>query len=93
MNSDLFLGWLEYVFVPYLKNPKKSMLIIDNASRHPKEAIIEIAEMYGFNVLFLPKYSPDLNPIETKWANVKNWLCRHMHQHGNFWDAFVPAFA
>jgi transposase len=92
MNSDLFLGWLENVFVPKLINPAKSVLLIDNASHHPKDSIAEIAEIYGFNVLFIAKYSPDLNLIEKKWANVKNWLRRHMHKYGSFWDALVPAF-
>ena len=68
------------------------MLVIDNATHHPKDAIFEIAEMYGFSVLLLPEYSPDLNPIEKKWANVKNWLRRHMHVYGCFWDALIPAF-
>jgi transposase len=92
MNSDLFLGWLECIFVPCLKNPEKSMLVIDNASHQPKEAIFEMAHIHGFGVLFLPKYSPDLNPIENKWANVKNWLRRHMCELGDFWDALIPAF-
>ncbi|MDR1066791.1 MAG: transposase [Clostridiales bacterium] len=39
MNGDLFEGWLERVFVPALKNPSKSVLIIDNASCHRKNAI------------------------------------------------------
>jgi transposase len=39
MNGDLFEGWLEHVFVPALKNPSKSVPIIDNASYHRKNAI------------------------------------------------------
>ena len=70
MNSDLFLGWLEQIFAPSLKTPEKSVLIIDNASHHPKTAIYDIAEDYGFIVIFLPKYSPDLNTIEKYWANI-----------------------
>ena len=92
MNGDLFLGWLEQVFIPKLKNPAKSVLIIDNASHHQKDAIFEIAERYGLRVIFLPKYSPDLNPIEKYWANVKNWLRLHMEKYDTFWDALVRAF-
>jgi transposase len=36
MNGDLFEGWLESVFVPALKNPEKSVLVLDNASFHKK---------------------------------------------------------
>jgi len=59
MNADLFTGWLEHIFVPMLKNPKKSVLIIDNASHYPKERIYDIAEEYGLCMIFPPKYSPD----------------------------------
>lgn len=92
MNSALFEGWLEQVFVPALINPEKSVLIIDNASAHRKSAILEIAEEYGFRVIFLPPYSPDLNPIEMKWANIKRRLRLHMHNFATFWDALSFAF-
>jgi hypothetical protein len=64
MNSDLFEGWLECIFAPSLRTPEKSVLIIDNASHHPKDMVQSIADEFGFSVIFLPKYSPDLNPIE-----------------------------
>lgn len=92
MDGDLFEGWLEHVFVPVLKNPAKSVLILDNASFHRKCAIYDIADYYGFNVIFLPPYSPDLNPIEIFWANVKRRLRLYMHFFSTFWDAMCHAF-
>ena len=92
MSSDLFEGWLECVFAPSLKNPEKTVLIIDNASHHPKDRIQSIADEYGFSVTFLPKYSPDLNPIEKLWANAKNWLRLHMHEHRSFLEGLAHAF-
>ena len=92
MNSDLFCGWLETIFAPSLKAPKKSTLFIDNASHHPKDRIHDIADEHGFYVIFLPKYSPDLNPIEKYWANIKNWLRLHLHKFDSFWDGMVRAF-
>jgi transposase len=94
MNSDLFEGWLESVFVPAIKErkAKNPILIIDNASHHPKEKIQTMAEQNGFSVIFLPKYSPDLNFIETYWANIKNWLRLHLHKFHSFWEGFVRAF-
>jgi len=92
MNSDLFEGWLEHIFVPALKNPEKSVIILDNASHHPKDRIQSIADEYGFRVIYLPKYSPDLNPIELYWANIKNWLRLHLRSFGSFWEGFVRAF-
>jgi len=92
MNSDLFTGWLEYVFAPSLKNSTKSIIIIDNASHHPKKRIYDIAEKYGFFVIFLPKYSLDLNKIEKYWANIKNWLHLHLEKCDSFSSALVRAF-
>jgi len=92
MNADLFEGWVENVFVPTLTNPANSWLIIDNARFHKPDNLRAIAETYGFHLLFLPKYSPDLNPIENVWANVKAWLRLYLHIIGNFGDAFAYAF-
>jgi transposase len=92
MNSDLFEGWLEQIFAPTLKNPYKSVLIVDNASHHPKDRIESVTCEYGFTVIFLPKYSPDLNPIELYWANIKNWLRLHLQKFDSFWDGLVRAF-
>ena len=92
MNSDLFEGWLEQVFAPVLENPEKSVLIIDNATHHPKDRIKDIADDYGFSVIFLPKYSPDLNPVELYWANIKNWLRLHLNIFHSFWDGLINAF-
>ena len=92
MNGDLFEGWLEHIFVPALKTPEKSALIIDNATHHRKDAIYDIADEYGFKVIFLPPYSPDLNPIEKFWANVKRRLRLHMYKFASFWEALHHAF-
>lgn len=93
MNGDLFEGWLETVFVPCLVKPEKSILVIDNAPFHRKNAIYDIADEYGFSVVFLPPYSPDLNPIEIAWANIKNWLRQHLLAFPSFWDALIHAFS
>jgi transposase len=92
MDSGLFEGWLEQVFVPALKNPSKSVLILDNASPHKKDRVYDISDECGFKVVFLPPYSPDLNPIEKFWANVKKRLRQHMHKFDNFWKALSYAF-
>ena len=92
MSGDLFEGWLESVFAPSLRKPEKAVLIIDNASHHPKDRVQNIADEYGFSVIFLPKYSPDLNPIEKFWANIKNWLRLHMREYSSFWGGLASAF-
>ena len=64
-----FNEWLENHLMKELK--VKSTLIMDNAAFHKKSEITEIANQAGHNVLFLPPYSPDLNPIEKVFAVLK----------------------
>jgi len=71
-NSEFFENWFEWELLSVV--PENSIIIMDNASFHRKKALIEIAVRYGVAVLFLPPYSPNLNPIEKTWANFKRWL-------------------
>ena len=54
------------------KLPPKSILILDNASFHKRLDTQELLEKHGHVLLFLPPYSPDLNPIEHIWAQLKS---------------------
>ena len=93
MNGDLFEGWFEQIFIPEIRNPEKSVVFMDNASHHRKTAILDLADEYGFKVMFVPAYSPDLNkPIENKWGTIKNRLRVNMHKFPNFWEALAHAF-
>jgi transposase len=47
---------------------------MDNASFHRKSKLQKLADKYGMLLIFLPPYSPDLNPIEKLWANMKRAL-------------------
>ena len=48
--------------------------ILDNATFHREKVLRTMAEAVGCHVLMLPKYSPDFNPIENDWANLKTFL-------------------
>jgi transposase len=64
-----FNSWLEkHLFKELLP---QSTIIMDNAAFHKKKDIYEIASKYGHYALFLPPYSPDFNPIEQDFANIK----------------------
>ena len=56
---------------------KNSVIILDNAKIHHDENLIEILEELGCHIIFLPPYSPDLNPIETAFSTVKSWIKRN----------------
>lgn len=74
-NAAWFLVWFEFMLIPLLK--QGTIIVLDNATSHRRKAIEAMAKLYHFTPVFLPKYSPDLNPIEKYWANLKNWLKLH----------------
>ena len=64
-----FEQWLAQHLLPSLKNP--SVLIMDNSQNHRKNVIRELVEAGGHQLLFLPKYSPNLNDIEHDFSVLK----------------------
>ncbi len=72
-NGDTFYNFTEKYILPKLQriNPH-SVLIMDNRSIHHMQEIVEMIEQVGAMLLFLPQYSPDLNPIELAFSKVKS---------------------
>jgi transposase len=68
-DALLFNWWLEYCLIPELK--PNQVVVVDNASFHKSEQSKVLVEKAKCRLLFLPPYSPDLNPIEKLWANLK----------------------
>ena len=90
-NTELFNTWLEKMLLPSL--PKGKVLILDNASFHRSEKTKHLVENAGCKLLFLPPYSPDLNPIEKYWANLKVKIREHLRYIENFTESIDKAFA
>jgi len=61
--------WLKDFLIPELKPGQ--VVIMDNATFHKSEESQRLIKNAGCRILFLPPYSPDLNPIEIFWANFK----------------------
>jgi len=72
MDSVLFEFWFSTMLIPSLK--EGSVIVMDNASFHRKTILCEIAKAANCHVLFLPPYSPDVNPIEHFLAWLKKRL-------------------
>ena len=70
INSDIFYTWTKDILIQ--KIPKKSIIVLDNASFHKRQDIQKEIRKDHHTLLFLPPYSPDLNPIEKKWAHIKS---------------------
>ena len=70
INTEIFTVWIKEDLIPKL--PPASVLIMDNAAFHKGAEMKKIIKDAGHDILYLPPYSPDLNPIEKKWAQAKN---------------------
>jgi transposase len=90
-NRDLFEMWLEKCLLPKL-NPGDT-IVIDNASFHKSQAIEDLIAQFGCELLYLPPYSPDFNPIENWWFVLKNWMRQRWDEFDNFHDCVDAAFA
>src|SRR5947207_11935846 len=64
---------------------KHSVLIMDNARIHHDDDLVVAVKDIGGRVLYLPPYSPDLNPIETAFLAMKSWLKRY-RDFANYFD-------
>lgn len=72
MDGAAFLTYVQGVLVPTLK--PGDIVICDNLGSHKVEGVREAIEKAGARLLYLPAYSPDLNPIETAFSKIKAML-------------------
>jgi transposase len=86
----VFEGWFEDMFLAEL--PQGSTIVMDNASFHRKKALRELAGRAKCQVVFLPAYSPDYNPIEKTWANMKMFLRSYIFKFENLQNAITFYF-
>ncbi len=63
------LALVDKILLPSLQ--EKSVIVMDNAAFHKGKDMQQIIQDAGHILLYLPPYSPDLNPIEKKWAQAK----------------------
>jgi len=72
INGQAFLAYVEQVLVPTLS--PGDVVVLDNLGSHRGKAVRRAIRQAGAKMLFLPKYSPDLNPIEQVFAKLKHLL-------------------
>lgn len=84
-DSILFEFWFENYLLKEVN--RNSIIILDNATFHKKSILSELAKSKNCEVLFLPPYSPDLNPIELRWA----WLMQKLRGILHFFSSFDEA--
>ena len=68
-DRDVFLAYLDEVLCPKLRSGH--VVVMDNLSAHKVDGVRQRIEACGAALLYLPPYSPDLNPIERAWSKLK----------------------
>ena len=71
-DTESFRAYVAAVLVPTLR--PGDIVVMDNLSPHKSDPTLALILQAGAGVLFLPAYSPDLNPIEKMWSKIKNLL-------------------
>jgi len=90
MNGDAFIAYVEQFLAPSLK--PGDIVIMDNLPAHKVTGVADAIEVVGAELLYLPPYSPDLNPIEMSFAQIKALVRRGKHRTvENLWDAIGNA--
>lgn len=69
IDTEIFDAWVIQDLIPKL--PPGSIVVMDNATFHKSQSMQQALHKAGHTLLYLPPYSPDLNPIEHKWAQAK----------------------
>jgi len=72
INGERFLLYIEAVLIPTLR--PGDIVIMDNLGSHKSKAVRSAIRNAGAHLIFLPKYSPDLNPIEQVFSKLKHLL-------------------
>ena len=72
MNGEIFLSYVEQCLAPALNHG--DIVVMDNLRAHKVAGVEEAIEAVGAELLYLPKYSPDLNPIEMSFSKLKAYL-------------------
>jgi transposase len=80
-NTTVFETYLREVLCPTLE--KSQVVVMDNLSSHKGERVRELIEGRGCELIYLPSYSPDFNPIEQAFSKLKSYLreaCARSHE-------------
>lgn len=90
IDGEHFLAYVEQVLVPTLT--AGDIVVMDNLPSHKVKGVRPAIETVGATLLYLPPYSPDLNPIENAFAKIKMFLRKRATRTiGALWDAMSDA--
>ena len=88
-DTEVFEAFVHRVLRPSLQ--PGDVVIMDNLSPHKGASVLDLIKQAGSEVMFLPAYSPDLNPIEKMWSKVKEFLRATKARTSDALDAAIEA--
>ena len=89
IDGDLFVAYVEQQLAPALR--PGDVVVMDNLSSHKVQGVRTAIEETGAELLYLPPYSPDLNPIEMAFAKLKSLLrAKALRTMDELWNALGP---
>lgn len=71
-TAERFAGYLKDTLIPTLSS--EDIIVMDNMRSHHAKVVKQVLDASGIRYLYLPPYSPDLNPIEKMWSKIKAYL-------------------
>ena len=87
-RKERFVCWLKTKLLPKLR--RGDIIVMDNLAAHQDPRVLDLCALRGVEVIYLPPYSPDFNPIESAWALQKQFVRRHGDRRrdvGKAWPA------
>jgi transposase len=90
-NSELFETYVRDFLIKELKQGQ--VVVMDNINFHKRKKIEDLIKSAGASILFLPTYSPDLNPIEHHWFRIKNYIRKTADNFTDFFEAVTYALS
>lgn len=84
-STDVFLAYVEQILIKELTPGQ--IIVLDNINFHKNSKVEMLIKSVGCSILFLPTYSPDLNPIEHYWFKIKNEIRKTAKDFETFFDA------
>jgi len=89
VDGEMFLAYIEQILVPELQ--PGDTVIMDNLGSHKVAGVRLAIEAAGANLLYLPPYSPDMNPIEMAFSKLKSLLrAKALRTMDELWKALGP---
>ena len=89
VNREFFVHWVKEYLCPTLGNFRKqeprSVVLLDNASTHMSDEVVEAINATGAQIIYAAPYSPDLNPIENYFSVYKAYLKKYSTQMKLCW--------